>query len=292
MLSHRTAAELDKLTDEISELVHVMIPAERRVYMTVGILVHRSSRATEALHPAHAPPRTRIEETILDLTETAATLDEVVSWVACGLGRRRTVPAKLRLAMEQRATLRWRRELAELLSDEIRGVHSALEHRYVRDVERPHSLPRGERQALVKRNGRSQYRDVLYQVYCLLVELDGCSRIRPSPAGGTSAETTRQRPKVSRPCVTDGWILRRIHVGSRPSWRLAESARLYEVPPVFPELPGGTDQSPEASQLAATALSAGVRDQGQVWLPPWPGRARPLIRQAGEAAGRGPVGGW
>jgi len=173
MLSHRTAAELDKLTDEISELVHVMIPAERRVYMTVGILVHRSSRATEALHPAHAPPRTRIEETILDLTETAATLDEVVSWVACGLGRRRTVPAKLRLAMEQRATLRWRRELAELLSDEIRGVHSALEHRYVRDVERPHSLPRGERQALVKRNGRSQYRDVLYKVHCLLVELDG-----------------------------------------------------------------------------------------------------------------------
>jgi hypothetical protein len=74
-------------------------------------------------------------------------------------------------------------------------VHSALEHRYLRDVERPHRLPRGVRQAPARNadGGRTEYRDVLYEAYLVAVELDGR---RPTPATGagrTSTGTTRRR---------------------------------------------------------------------------------------------------
>src|SRR5262245_7702648 len=67
ILSHRSAAELDGLADEPADFVHVMIPAERRLRGLRGIVAHRSRRAAVAAHPALTPPRTRIEETILDL---------------------------------------------------------------------------------------------------------------------------------------------------------------------------------------------------------------------------------
>ena len=52
-------------------------------------------------------------------------------------------------------------------------MHSLLEYRYVRDVERPHGLPRADRQAKVtRRNGRG-YLDNLYEEYQVCVELDG-----------------------------------------------------------------------------------------------------------------------
>jgi hypothetical protein len=173
LLSYQSAAELDKLTDEASELVHVTIPSERRIKKAAGLVIHLSARAGHMAHPVLTPPRTRIEETILDLAESAPGLDGAVSWIARGLGRRLTTADKLRAAMRLRTFMRWRRELSEFLSDDLRGLHSLLEFRYVRDVERPHGLPRGTRQARSKRNGRSQYQDVLYEAYCLAIELDG-----------------------------------------------------------------------------------------------------------------------
>jgi hypothetical protein len=53
------------------------------------------------------------------------------------------------------------------------GTHSLLECRYVTKVGRPHGLPRGTRQRLVRRNGRREYQDVSYDDYLLVVELDG-----------------------------------------------------------------------------------------------------------------------
>lgn len=75
--------------------------------------------------------------------------------------------------MTQRSRLRWRSDLATVLSPDLAGLHSALEYRYFRDVEKPHSLPKGKRQARVSRNGLTEYRDVLYEEYAVAVELDG-----------------------------------------------------------------------------------------------------------------------
>jgi hypothetical protein len=173
MLSHQTAAELDHLTDASSSRIHLTVPGYRRVRSRPELSIHYSVRSARALHPARTPPRTRIEETVLDLWESAGSLDDAVSWVTRGLGRRLTTQAKLRQAADARSRLRRRLLLAELLSPNAVGQHSILEHRYVRDVERPHHLPVGTRQAPAGRGSRTEYRDTLYEEYGLIVELDG-----------------------------------------------------------------------------------------------------------------------
>ena len=53
------------------------------------------------------------------------------------------------------------------------GIHSALEYRYLRDVERAHGLPRSRHQVRVVIDGKIVYRDVYYDKYRAAVELDG-----------------------------------------------------------------------------------------------------------------------
>ena len=173
MLSHRTAAELWNLTDEPSPLIHVTIPGNRRVRKQTGLVLHLSSRATEAIHPSGLPPRTRLEETVIDLCTTTPDFDAAVGWVTRALGRRLTTQARLRQALQARSRLRWRAQLAELLDPDSAGIHSVLEYRYVRDVERPHRFPAATRQAQSRLGGRNLYRDTLYEAYNTAVELDG-----------------------------------------------------------------------------------------------------------------------
>ena len=83
---------------------------------------------------------------------------------------RRTSAARLQHALEARSRHGRRALLSELLGDVALGVESPLELRYLRDVERPHGLPQGDRQ----HQSRSRHRrDVVYLGYRLVVELDG-----------------------------------------------------------------------------------------------------------------------
>jgi hypothetical protein len=173
MLSYRTAAELSGLSDTPSQLVHVTVPSDRRVTRSPGIVIHTSVRAGEAIHPALQPPQTRIEETVLDLAGSATRLDSAVAWVTTGLGRRLTTQARLRQALELRAKMRWRQELAELLAGDAAGINSILEWRYHHYVELPHNLPSRSRQVRAVAAGRRVYRDVLYEAFAVVAELDG-----------------------------------------------------------------------------------------------------------------------
>ena len=172
-LSHQTAAELDGLLDKPASLIHVTIPASRRVTVIRGMAVHTRLNAERATHPVRLPPRTRLEETVLDLTDSCDDLVAAMDWVSRALGRRLTTQDQLRQAAAQRSQLRWRGAIGRALSPEQFGVNSALEFRYLHDVERPHRLPRSTRQAPAILSGRSAYRDVLYKEYGLIVELDG-----------------------------------------------------------------------------------------------------------------------
>jgi very-short-patch-repair endonuclease len=75
--------------------------------------------------------------------------------------------------MQLRPKVRWRDSLRSALSDISDGAHSALEARYVRDVERPHGLPRARRQARITRGLSCIYLDNLVERYRVGVELDG-----------------------------------------------------------------------------------------------------------------------
>jgi hypothetical protein len=174
MLSHETAAELQRLIERPTGKIHVTVPRQRHIAALPGISLHRSGRTVEALQRNSNPPRTRVEETVLDLTQIATTFDDVCGWVTRAFARDLTDEERLRAAMGQRTKLRWRADLRELIAAAASGDHSVLEYRYDRDVERAHGLPAPVRQApFVGPDGRKGRRDRLYQKYGVVVELDG-----------------------------------------------------------------------------------------------------------------------
>lgn len=184
VLSHQAAAELDGLTDRPSKLVHVTIAHNRRVKISADepfrqispIVIHRSEWLAVIRHPARTPPRTRTEHTILDLTQLSASFDDAFSWLCKGCGRRLVTPQQLHAATRTRGKLRWRNEILEALPLVASGVHSNLEHYYVRDVEQAHGLPTAKRQprvVLVSQFPRAVYLDNQYDPFGLVVELDG-----------------------------------------------------------------------------------------------------------------------
>ncbi len=173
VLSHYTAAEQARLTTQQSRAIHVTVPRHQHVRPFPGVVVHRSSRIEFALHIGTLPPRTQLEETTLDLTQCSKTLDDALAWLARACGAQLTTAALLRAAMDSRARVRWRRELAIALDDIADGAHSILELRYVRQVERPHRLPRAQRQVRTVSGGRIRYRDALYADFGVAVETDG-----------------------------------------------------------------------------------------------------------------------
>jgi len=176
-LSHETAAELQRLSDKRADPVHVTVPHQRRVVAPFGISIHRSRRAGQAVETlgGHSdPPRTKVEETVLDLSQTAKSFDDVCGWVTRAIARELTDSTRLQAAMSLRTKLRWRADLHELIVAATGGDHSVLEYRYHRDVERAHGLPEPSRQVpFAAPGGRRGRRDRVYEEYGVIVELDG-----------------------------------------------------------------------------------------------------------------------
>ena len=109
---------------------------------------------------------------MLDVAAQQARPGGVVDVVLRAVQRRRTTPARLRACLGTRRSHRWRGLLADLLDDADQGVSTPLERRWVHDVERPHGLPPGA----VNRpdlDQRRRYRDVEYELWGLVCELDG-----------------------------------------------------------------------------------------------------------------------
>ena len=143
--------------------------------------------------------------------------------------RRLTTPARLAGRARARKRLRWRRLIGEVLTEARDGVQSALERRYLRDVERPHGLPRGRRNRTEGRPGRRRYRDVRYLRWRLVVELDGQAAHPDDEAESDdqrdnellAEEDTRTlrygwRSVTGRPCATAAQVGRVLH---RLGWR-------------------------------------------------------------------------
>jgi hypothetical protein len=174
-LSHETAAALIGLADKLADPIHVIVPHQRRLTtVPSGVALHRSVRAVEAVQARNYPPRTSVEETVLDLTQSARTFDDVCGWVTRAFARGLTDEDGLRQAMSSRPKLRWRADLHELIEAAAGGDHSVLEFRYHRDVEHAHGLPESRRQVpFTGPGGRRGRRDRVYEEYGVVVELDG-----------------------------------------------------------------------------------------------------------------------
>jgi hypothetical protein len=173
VLSHHTAAEVWNLTDQSSSSIHVSIPRQAGSLVIPGLMLHYSSRLPGARHPARLPPQTTFEETVLDLADVSPTAEDAVAWAIKACQRRLSTPDRITAALAGRNRARWRHDLADAITEVTIGVHSPLELRYLRNVERRHGLPRGDRQAVTIRRGARQYADVRYTEYGVVVELDG-----------------------------------------------------------------------------------------------------------------------
>ena len=174
-LSHETAAELLGFSDERRALIHLTIPAGRRVRAPHGAVIHRSRYIGPAWRPVGIPPHTFVDETVIDLVQAATNLDDVIAVVTSAFSRKLASEPHLRRAAAERKKLRWRRELDEIISMAAGGAHSVLEYRHDRDVQRAHGLPEPVKQARFRKpDGTNGYRDRYYPQYGgLVIELDG-----------------------------------------------------------------------------------------------------------------------
>jgi very-short-patch-repair endonuclease len=118
-------------------------------------------------------PCIRVEETVLDLIQSARTFDDAFAWLCRATGRRRTTGERLLAAMARRKKMRWRADVMAALGDVGTGILSLLERRYAYNVERAHGLPAARRQARVRQRTGNVYLDNWYEEYRLCVELDG-----------------------------------------------------------------------------------------------------------------------
>jgi len=200
VLCHQTAAELYGLVEvRDGRAVHVMVPWGCKATPMKGVVIHYSRRAAIARHPVLEPPRTRLEETVLDLAAAEPTATGAISWILSACASRRTTPDRLLTAMESRPRIRRRKMLLAALGDAREGVESILEHGYLYRVERPHGLPAGVRQRRTRTAGTSRYEDVRYEEYGVIVELDGQ---RAHPDGQRWRDIRRDNASAANGLIT------------------------------------------------------------------------------------------
>lgn len=177
MLSHETAAEVQRIIDSpLGNRIHVAVPLRRRpaqIRPARGIVVHRSDQGQAQFVGPFSPPRTRIEDTVLDLVAAAPSFDRAYAWISRAVSRQLVTADILRDAVSARSRVRWREWLNDSLDDSGEGINSSLERRYLADVERAHGLPASQHQARRHLDGKTHYKDSWYPEYRVAVEIDG-----------------------------------------------------------------------------------------------------------------------
>ena len=169
-LGPEASGYLWQLTERAPEIVDVLVPTERTLAQRDPWRFIRERPTARSDRCRGNPPRLGPEDTVLDLTADRAE-GQIVGLVTRAVGSRLTTAVRLQKHLDLRSRHCHRALLRDLLAEVAEGAESPLELRFLHDVERPHGLPRGDRQS--SRAGLRYLRDVRYRRYALLVELDG-----------------------------------------------------------------------------------------------------------------------
>lgn len=199
--SHDTAAYRWGLLPSAPGCVELLVPTDFAVRSPAGCVVRRRGRLDTQVDPLRWPWLTTVPETLLDVAD-GSTVDGMFALLGRAFQRGLTDEDTLRRRLEARAKHHHRALLASVLADVGSGAESTMEVRYLRDVERAHGLPRGERQ-LSTEPGRRQRHDVGYREQKVLVELDG--RLGHESRGDRVADGIRDRRSAST-----GWLTCRV----------------------------------------------------------------------------------
>src|SRR6185437_2799583 len=121
MVSHQTAAEVHGIIDKpVGIAIHVTVPPHRRPVRRNpprGLVIHRSDQSQAQFVGPFNLPRTRVEDTVLDLVAAASTFDQAYSWISRAVSRKLVTVNGLQAALDSRHRVRWRNWLNEALAD-------------------------------------------------------------------------------------------------------------------------------------------------------------------------------
>lgn len=169
-LGFEAAGHLWGLVDEPLMTITVLVPHGLSLARRGRWLFRQERAGVRSPRSPGSPPRTTIEDTVLDLCSGASARDSI-GIVTAAVQSRRTTSHRILTGIHGRQKVRHRRLLCELLTDVGEGAESPLEMRYLRDVERAHGLPHARRQARSRSGG--EFRDMLYEEFATIIELDG-----------------------------------------------------------------------------------------------------------------------
>ncbi|RUP41298.1 MAG: hypothetical protein EKK60_01585 [Gordonia sp. (in: high G+C Gram-positive bacteria)] len=175
-LSHQSAICAANADAPRGGPIHLVVGRKCRAPRFPGVVVHRCADLEERVHWNAAPPRVRIEHAVLDVAAEASREVDKIAHLADAVQARLTTADRLLAALAVRGRYPRRRFTQAVLSDIAQGTCSALEHGYLTKIERQHGLP-GPRRQSPTTVGRHGYRDVEYDEWGLLVELDGLLHI-------------------------------------------------------------------------------------------------------------------
>ncbi|MCP3422412.1 hypothetical protein [Nocardioides pinisoli] len=158
--------------------IHLLVDRDRRITPPAGVVLERVAGHQRWVQPRR-PPRAAFEYAVL---KAAADRDEAgaVALLSDAVHQGLTTADRLVATIAALPRLRQRALLTEVLADVAAGTRSVLERRYLRDVERAHGLPSGERQLRQHTGAGVVFRDVRYPEQRTLVELDGAFGHRDS----------------------------------------------------------------------------------------------------------------
>ncbi len=159
--------------ERISNVLHVAVSSTRRLDGLPGVQLHRTRWLPTLVSSTSGLPRVNLERSLLDVAASALHDFEAVAVLGDACQCRRTTPRRLLEVLAKPSRFPRRQFLREVLRDVETGTYSALEHRYLTRVERPHALPTGHRQRRVHVGSTVAYRDVEYVGLHTVVELDG-----------------------------------------------------------------------------------------------------------------------
>ncbi|MFJ9392436.1 hypothetical protein ACIRON_26685 [Nocardioides sp. NPDC101246] len=153
--------------------IHVAIDHTRRLVPPNGVVIHRVVCLSRQIFAGTRPPRLKLEDNALLLARDAASQIEVIGLLTDTIGRRGVTTNAVRTALTRHPRLPRRAFIRDLLTDAEAGTCSVLEHGYLTRVERAHGLPTANRQSRRLTPTGMEFRDVEYETYGLVVELDG-----------------------------------------------------------------------------------------------------------------------
>ena len=135
---------------------------------------HRGTGRPGPLEPVSA--RIRLEHAIVDVAGDRGDVVARFRVLADAVQSRATTPERIAIVLRRRRGIAHKRLLLELLEDLAQGASSVLEREYL-VLERSHGLPTtrcgAARQKVVESRDLTRYRDVDYEEYGVVVELDG-----------------------------------------------------------------------------------------------------------------------